>query len=46
MKKETLKYLKKITRDTLGPIPPVKVETSEKTYKRKQKHIKKPDKGE
>lgn len=44
MKKETLKHLKKITRETLGPIPPVKVESSEKVYKRKQKHVKKSDK--
>lgn len=41
MKKETLKHLKKITRETLGPIPPVKVEPSEKAYKRKPKHVKK-----
>lgn len=46
MKKETLKHLKKITRDALGPIPPVKVEPSEKMYKRKQKHVKKSDKDE
>jgi len=46
MKKETLKHLKKITRETLGPIPPVKVEPSEKAYRRKQKHLKKPDKDE
>jgi len=41
MKKETLKHLKKITRETLGPVPPVKVEPSEKVYKRKLKHVKK-----
>jgi hypothetical protein len=46
MKKETLKHLKKITRETLGPIPPVKVEPSEKEYKRKPKHVKKSDKDE
>jgi hypothetical protein len=44
MKKETLKHFKKITRKALGPIPPVKVEPSEKSYKRKQKHVKKSDK--
>jgi hypothetical protein len=46
MKKETLKHLKKITRETLAPIPPVKVEPSEKAYKRKLKHVKKSDKDE
>jgi hypothetical protein len=46
MKKETLKHLKKITRETLGPIPPVKVEPSEKEYKRKPKHVKKSDKDD
>ncbi len=46
MKKETLKHLKKITRETLGPIPPVKVEPSEKAYKRKSKHVKKSGKEE
>jgi hypothetical protein len=46
MKKETLKHLKKITRDAMDPIPSEKVEPSEKTYKRKQKHVKKSDKDE
>ena len=46
MKKETLKHLKKITRDTFGPIPPLKVEPSEKTYTRKQKHVNKSGKDE
>lgn len=38
MKKETLKHLKKKTREELGPIPPTKVQESKKTYKRKPKH--------
>ena len=46
MKKETLKHLKKITRDALSPIPSEKAELSEKTYKRKKKHVKKSDKDE
>ncbi len=43
MKKEILKHLKKKTRDALGPVPPTKVEVSEKEYKRKPKHKKKVD---
>jgi len=38
MKKETIKILKKNTRDKLGPIPPQKVEPTKKQYKRKKKH--------
>jgi hypothetical protein len=41
MKKEVLKHMKKKTREKMGPVPPVKVEPSEKTYKRKPKHTQK-----
>ena len=41
MKKEVLKHMKKATREKLGPVPPTKVEPSEKDYRRKPKHKKK-----
>ena len=41
MKKEVLKHLKKKTRENIGPVPPTKIEPSEKDFKRKPKHPKK-----
>jgi hypothetical protein len=43
VKKEILKHMKKQVREKLGPVPPGKVEPSEKSYKRKPKHSGKSD---